>query len=273
MNQRLSIERPSFGGHGPIRTEVARNAQAAPVETFLKRTLAGGAISVPELEECARSAGLLGEHQQIGDAKKFRGAKKRLGITSRRDGFGRGGGWLWVLPIWTSAANAETALDLPSGGPAGVFYEGTESRPHHEASTEPPRTEPTIVRNGGVPRHGIPLDWIRGVAFLRQQRRPSGIPEHRWKLFVADCVRFIDPQYPCARRAAEVGWATGSLFGSRYQRPIDHNGSSGLLWDLAGDTIMQFSKDTVGIVSENGRQRIFRRRPAWMTTMLPWDWS
>jgi hypothetical protein len=75
-----------------IRTEVARNAQAAPVETFLKRTLAGGAISVPEHEECARSAGLLGEHQQIGDAKKFRGAKKRLGITSRRDGFGRGGG-------------------------------------------------------------------------------------------------------------------------------------------------------------------------------------
>jgi hypothetical protein len=273
----LAIEQQSADDRGKLRPRLRkpshRNVKAPLVETFLKGALSGGAVSVAELEVKARAAGLLGEHQQIGDAKKFRGAKKRLGITSRRDGFGRGGGWLWELPIQTSVANAETALDLASVQPAGVFYEGTQSRPHQEASTEPLRSDPNSARNDGVPPHGVPLDWIRGVACLRQQRRPSGIPEHRWRLFVADCVRFIDPHYPWAQRAAEVGWATGSLFGSRYQRPIDHIGSSGLLWDLAGGTIMQVSRDTVTIVSANGKERIFHRRPAWMTTVLPWDWS
>jgi hypothetical protein len=59
MNRRLSVEQPSCGGHGPIQTEAARSAQAALVETFLRHALASGAISVPELEERARSAGLL----------------------------------------------------------------------------------------------------------------------------------------------------------------------------------------------------------------------
>jgi hypothetical protein len=48
----------------------------------------------------------LANTSKSGDAKKFRGAKKRLGITSRRDGFGRGGGWLWELPIQNSAATS-----------------------------------------------------------------------------------------------------------------------------------------------------------------------
>jgi hypothetical protein len=38
---------------------IPRNAQAPLEETFLKRALAGGDISVAELEESARSAGLL----------------------------------------------------------------------------------------------------------------------------------------------------------------------------------------------------------------------
>jgi hypothetical protein len=41
----------------------------------------------------ARADRLLGERQSITDSKKFRAAKKKLGIISSRDGFGRGGEW------------------------------------------------------------------------------------------------------------------------------------------------------------------------------------
>src|ERR1700730_17835821 len=102
----IRIEQQGADDRGKLRPRLRkpshRNAKAPLVETFLKGALSGGAIPVAELEVKARADGLLGERRQIGDAKKCRGAKKRLGITSRRDGFGRGGGWLWELPIKTS---------------------------------------------------------------------------------------------------------------------------------------------------------------------------
>ena len=69
-----------------------RNVNAQRVAAFLKGILVGGARPVTELEAKARAAGLLGDRHHIGDAKAFKSAKRRLGITSRRDGFGRGGG-------------------------------------------------------------------------------------------------------------------------------------------------------------------------------------
>ena len=47
------------------------------------------------LDGKARAAGLLGERQRITDAKAFKRTKKRLGVRSIRDGFGRSGLWLW----------------------------------------------------------------------------------------------------------------------------------------------------------------------------------
>ena len=65
---------------------------------FLQEALACGARDTSDLEIRGRAAGLLGERQQIQHAKAFKKAKKSLGIQSRRDGFGVGGKWVWLLP-------------------------------------------------------------------------------------------------------------------------------------------------------------------------------
>jgi hypothetical protein len=78
-----------------VRKSSHRNVQASPVSSISEqraRRRRGAGFGARGTRSHARTAGLLGEHQQIRDAKKFRAAKKRLGITSRRDGFGRGGG-------------------------------------------------------------------------------------------------------------------------------------------------------------------------------------
>jgi len=65
---------------------------------FLRDALAADAVGVPKLDAMGHAAGLLGERQRITQAKLFRRAKRSLGIRSRRDGFGEGGGWSWELP-------------------------------------------------------------------------------------------------------------------------------------------------------------------------------
>ena len=57
----------------------------------------GTTLAVAELEVHARAAGLVGERQRLTDAKTFKAAKKKLGIMSRRGGFGRDGEWSWAL--------------------------------------------------------------------------------------------------------------------------------------------------------------------------------
>jgi hypothetical protein len=90
---------------------------SSPIMDFLQRALVGGAVGVPELEVKARTAGLLGERQQIQHAKAFTKAKKALGIRSIRDGFGRGGKWAWLMPPQAapeigSVANSDLATDI-----------------------------------------------------------------------------------------------------------------------------------------------------------------
>jgi hypothetical protein len=68
------------------------------VTEFLRDALAGDALGVLELEAKARATGLLGEGQCITNMKVFKRAKKSLGITSRRTGFGARSQWLWQLP-------------------------------------------------------------------------------------------------------------------------------------------------------------------------------
>ena len=187
------------------------------METFLRHALASGAISVPELEERARSAGLLGERSRIGDAKRFKLAKKRLGIVSRRDGFGRGGEWFWQLP-------APPGISATDSRPDPVVLvsavdDGDHSQPSISASSELPGPDPYCTPDDGAPMHGeFRPNWVRGVAVLQRRPRPSGFPQHRWRLFLEeDCVRFLAG--PWAERAAEMGWDSTSLFGCRFGRP------------------------------------------------------
>ena len=95
---------------------------------FLEAALAGGAVAVAELEVHARAAGLVGERQRVSDAKTFKAAKKKLGIISRRAGFGRDGEWSWGLPTIRTVKPAEMAADLAPKVPALVIY-ADHSRP------------------------------------------------------------------------------------------------------------------------------------------------
>lgn len=79
---------------------------------FLRELLAGGAMSVKEIEAQAVAAGLLAESKPIGQNKAFREARSVLGIVPRRTGgLASGGQWTWALPP-AGSANAKVPNDL-----------------------------------------------------------------------------------------------------------------------------------------------------------------
>jgi hypothetical protein len=60
--------------------------------------LAGGPMTVPELEKEARAAGYLDEAQLISQSKPFISARRVLGIKPYQPKGVRAGGWFWALP-------------------------------------------------------------------------------------------------------------------------------------------------------------------------------
>ena len=132
-----------------------RRTSEAAVTEFLRDALAVKALGVLELEAKAQATGLLGEGQSITNMKVFKRAKKSLGITSRRTGFGARSQWLWQLP------------------------------PRSDA---PIKTESETPRENRAP---IPIDWVEGVARLDPDRPFNDVPRHRWRQFVDDCKRFL----------------------------------------------------------------------------------
>ena len=235
-----------------------KRSNAERAVEFLRGLLADGEMPTAELEKEARAAGLLAEEMRIGDSKTFRAAKRSLGITSRRSGFGPGGGWCWQLPTCAETAHPSC------GEPAEVINGGLHSRPSQEAAAKPTRSAPQSAASA----RPVPPEWVRGVALLRGQTAPSGVGQYRWKVFVDDCVRFLAG--PLAERAVELGWDAESLFGYRFERPIEHLGTAGLLWNVAGGQLAQLFRDAAVIIASNGRQQTFKRRPHLTGTSLPW---
>ena len=207
---------------------------------FLRTALAAGPLRVPELEAKARAAGLLGECQRATHAKLFKRAKKSLGIRSVRSGFGVSGEWSWQL----DRALAKTSK---AGG------------------------DRQIARSETIDRR-ISLDWIDGVAALDDGPPPSGVPRHRWQLFLADCHAFLTSPASWAERAASLGWNALDLFGCRHNRPLDHLGSAGLLWTIEGDVLVELHCDCAVIEDAKDRsRRIYRRRRLNASDVtLPW---
>ena len=113
----------------------------AAIAKFLRDALAGNEVGVPKLEAMARGAGLLGENQRITNAKLFKAAKKTLGITSRRAGFGARSHWLWQLPRQNKTSRKP------------------EPGPEQRATPEP--------------RFPIPTVWVEGVASLDDRDPPT----------------------------------------------------------------------------------------------------
>ena len=211
-----------------------------PTAEFLRTALAAGPLRVPELEAKARAAGLLGERQRATHAKLFKRAKKSLGIRSVRSGFGVSGEWSWQL-------DRSLAKTSKAGGDRQIA--GSE----------------TVDRR-------ISLDWIDGVAALDDGPPPSGVPRHRWQLFLADCHAFLSSPANWAERAASLGWNALDLFGCRHTRPLDHLGSAGLLWTIKGDVLVDLHCDCAVIEDAKDRsRRVYRRRRLNATNVtLPW---
>ena len=102
-------------------------------------------------------------------SKKFRAAKKKLSVASRRDGFGRGGEWSWALPASLTVDPAETAADITPEVPTSVIY-ADHSRPDdHDLLADHAQDD----RLKGAP---VLLEWIRGVARLDLGRAPRDVP-------------------------------------------------------------------------------------------------
>jgi hypothetical protein len=159
----------------------SRDLRASQIETFLKVAFAGGEKAVVALQEKARAAGLLGERQTITDSKSFRSAKAVLRVRSHRVGFGRGAIWFWVLPA-LPASEPTTRVTLP----VDVY----EFAPSDRA----PETSPCYAQSMCGRLHGALLEWTRAVEILQLRPRPSGIPGHRWALFMDDSSGSMAPR-------------------------------------------------------------------------------
>jgi hypothetical protein len=214
-----------------------RGPSEAVVTNFLRRALAARPMSVTDIDPKARAAGLLSEGQSITTAKVFKRAKKSLGITSRRIGFGAHSQWLWQMPNRSSRTSAPV-----------------------EARPEP------------APARRIPSDWLEGVARLHPDRPPNDVPRHRWRQFVDDCRTFLDSTQGWAERAARLGWDAMALFGCAPKRPLDYSGSAGLLWAINGGRFVELRRDWALIeVPVHRSQRVFSRRNMDAAKIsLPW---
>ncbi len=233
---------------------------AGIVTEFLRNVLVGGALGVSQLEAIARAAGLLGEGRRITHAKVFKQAKKSLRIRSVRDGFGSGGAWTWVLDQQSSQPTK--SADLP-------VTQTVVSEIHVEAAKEVSAKVGVDVAAG---ESRVPVDWTMGVAVLERCRPPPDVQPHRWECFVNDCVRFLAAEENGAERAATLGWDDLALFAAR-TRPLDYQGSAGLLWHVNGGRIVELHRDWAVIErAEDRSRRVHHRRSLDPRTVtLPWN--
>jgi hypothetical protein len=245
---------------------------AAAVD-FLRRSLTDGGLAVPELEVKAREAGLLGEHQLIQYSKKFKTAKKLLGIRSVRWGFGKTGAWTWRLPPQPSCPSA----NAPTPPQAAVHLEEAANPTVNTVNPPPPQHAKVHIKEALGPaldirRRRIPQEWVDGIASLYHHRAPKDVPLHRWRVFVDDCQRFLLAKDNWAERAAMLDWDAHALFGCRTIRPLEHLASAGLLWAIYGGKLVELHRDwaVVERAADRSNQVHHRRcgRPANVT--LPW---
>jgi hypothetical protein len=170
------------------RNDLSR-VHSPAVADFLHHALAGGTLSVAELEAKARAAGLLGERQQIQHAKAFKKAKKALGIRSIRAGFGSSGKWDWLMPPQAapeigSVANSDLATNVQRP------VRDSELPDKSFAASE----SPSVVQQ-----------WLEGVQRLDYVRFPPVVPPIRWQLFLGDYHSFLSSSEKWAERAAALG--------------------------------------------------------------------
>jgi hypothetical protein len=127
----------ALGGNGDNRT-----GKDEAVD-FLRCVLSKGPMSVADIEAEARTAGLLGEKNPIGQNKPFRDAREEMGVTTTRCGFGKGSKFLWSLPpgTVTPPLMPYSTIDGPSEERAPMANGGINGGLTASSSIEMPLTE------------------------------------------------------------------------------------------------------------------------------------
>jgi putative DNA primase/helicase len=87
---------------------------------FFRGLLACGEVPVDDIEAEARAAGLLGAGQRIGHNKALRRGRERLGVISRREGFGPGAKYYLRLPASSCAPAKHHARPVSEVGAHGA---------------------------------------------------------------------------------------------------------------------------------------------------------
>jgi putative DNA primase/helicase len=101
-------------------TAAANDTPQLEAENFLRDILSGGEALTEDVECEARAAGLLGAVQRIGHNKTLRKARERLGVISRREGFGPGARYYLRLPSSPCAPSNSHARPGSGGGAHGA---------------------------------------------------------------------------------------------------------------------------------------------------------
>lgn len=91
---------------------------------FLREVLAAGPVAVWEIQDEARSAGMLGPTQPISQSKPFRSARMALGIVPSKRGMSDG--WVWELPKMPSGSEDAFQKERAPSKIEGAF--GSPSR-------------------------------------------------------------------------------------------------------------------------------------------------
>jgi hypothetical protein len=108
-----------------------RHTARDDAKVFLQEVLAGGPMTVADLEAEARTAGLLGERQRLSQNKVIRAAADNLGVLRKREGFGQGAAYHWSLPdtpCAPSAAMLAHACPISKEGTHGTHDKAREAR-------------------------------------------------------------------------------------------------------------------------------------------------
>ena len=222
-----------------------------------------GGVSPRELEVKAREAGLLGRLQSISHAKLFKEAKKNLGIRSVRTGFGQSGKWLWGYGLPPAPATASPVQLSKAGlGTANTYPAASCGIGHAQAS-----------HGRATPESCVPWAWTKGVARLDYHHAPAGIRLHQWRQFLDDCTRFLASTRNGAARAATLGWDTYAVFGCGPAHPLEHLGTTGLLWAVNGGSILELHRGWA-ILEVPGRESLItynRLRSDTSNGRLPWE--
>jgi hypothetical protein len=279
MNEASSAYEGTHGDTGGLVSP--RRTSTSLVLEFLQLTLADGPVAVTDIEAKARAARLLGPAQKITDAKLFKRAKRLLCIRSVRVGFGGAGRWCWELPMRAPPPGSERPPQPATKDvPAGATYVERWSDPEQSCAESSAEVGflPVQMRGskaGGISRIyevGGVATWIAGVAILDPNRAVAGIPPLRWRQFIDDCKKFLDPAKGWAEGAYGKGWSTLDLFGCNPSQPLAHLGVAGLLWAVNGGRVIEIHNGWAVIEqANNGSRRNFDQRRARQASLtLPW---